>query len=229
MALSEKAKKRLAQLGYVGDAALSFWQGLWESEGESFFWDFLAKDEEAAKKYREWFPKLQRFAYECRVALPIPAVTRFSDIEREQHRVLAEKIQAFLRSEDRRCILEPKPNQAAIVSTTRVGLAAAAESFRGTGAVILKEDEREHWFTNVYPINHEAFWWYVFAWWTIREVLADEEMSIRPHHPIPEGSSYWVVVSGIQWGSLAGGATHELWQWNGKRAEFIDVYCVDTY
>lgn len=62
--------------------------------------------------------------------------------EREQHRVLLAKMREFAGSEDRRCVLARKPHQAAILSTTRVGLAAAEEVFGGSGAVILQESER---------------------------------------------------------------------------------------
>jgi hypothetical protein len=27
------------------------------------------------------------------------------------------------------------------------------------------------------------------------------------------------------WGDLAGGETRELWRWDGKTAEFLEVYC----
>jgi len=56
-----------------------------------------------------------------------------------------------------------------------------------------------------------------------------DETSIRQLYPISEGCSYWVVVSGVQWGGLAGGANHELWRWDGNRAEFIEVYRIDSY
>jgi hypothetical protein len=230
VAVSAEAVERLARLGYATEADLRFWRGLWQSEGESFFWGFLRKEEEAANEYRRWFPRLQSFAAECRRAVPTPAVGNFSAAEREQHRVLLAKMREFAASEDRRCVLARKPHQAAILSTTRVGLAAAEEVFGGSGAVILTDAERERWLSDVCPVDHEAFWWYAFAWWTLREGLAGEdEASIRQHYPIPEGCSYWVVVSGVQWGGLAGGANHELWRWDGERAEFIELYGIDTY
>lgn len=230
MALNEKAIQHLARLGYVHDAQLKFWRDLWHSEGESFFWGFLRKEEEAAEAFRRWFPRLQAFAAECRQAIPIPSVDSFSAIEREQYRILLTKMQEFSASEDRRCILGRKPHQAAILSTTRVGLAAAQQVFGDTSAILLQEEERERWFSEVYPIDLEAFWWFVFAWWYIREGLdgSDEETICR-EYPVPEGSSYWVVVSGVQWGSLAGGARHELWRWDGQRAEFIELYCIASY
>jgi hypothetical protein len=222
--------QRLARLGCASDAELKFWRDLWQLEGEPFFWGFLHKEEEAAGEYSRWYPRLQAFAAECRQAVPVPATDSFSTIEREQYRVLLAKMQEFAASEDRKCILERKRNKAAILCTARVGLAAAQQLFGGTGAVLLLEEERERWFTEVYPVDHESFWWYALAWWSLREGLAgEEEESICRQYPIPAGSSYWVVVSGIQWGRLAGGANHELWRWDGRRAEFIEVYCIDTY
>ncbi len=230
VALSEKAIRRLARLGYADDAELKFWRDLWLREGESFFGAYLRKEEEAAGEYSRWYPRLLAFAAECRQAVPVPTVDAFSAIEREQYQVLLAKMQDFAVSEDRRCILQRKPNQATILSTTRVGLGAAQQVFGDSGAVLLQEEERRHWFTEVYPINHESFWWYAFAWWTLTEGLAgQDEASIRQNHPIPDGCSYWVVVSGVLWGSLADGANHELWRWDGKRAEFVELYCIDTY
>jgi hypothetical protein len=217
-------------LGYTTDAELKFLQDFWDSEGESVFWVFLRKKEEAAEEYRRWFPRLEAFASDCRRAVSVPAVDNFSATEWEQYRVLLAKMQEFAASEGRRCILERKPYQATILSTTRVGLVAAQQVFGGTGAVLLQEEERERWFAEVYPVDHEAFWWYGFVWWSLREGLAGEdEENLRGLYPIAEGSSYWVVVSGVQWGSLAGGANHELWRWDGRRAEFIEVYRIDTY
>jgi hypothetical protein len=233
MALSAEAVQRLARLGYTTAADLKFWRNLWESEGESFVWGFLRQEEQAAQEYRRWFPRLQAFAAECRRVAPVPKADALSVTEREQYRVLLAKVREFAGSDDCQCILTRKPHQAAILSTTRAGLIAAEEVFGGSGAVILEESERERWLSEVYPVNHEAFWWYAFAWWTIKEGLSglpgDDEASIRENYPIPEGCSYWIVSSGVQWGSLAGGANHELWRWDGERAEFVEMYRIDTY
>jgi hypothetical protein len=230
VALSAEAEERLARLGYATDADLRSWRWLWQSEGESFFWFYLRKEEEAADEYRRCFPHLQVFVTECRRAVPVPDVKSFSAAEKEQHRVLFAKMREFAASEDRACVLARKPHQAAILSTTRVGLAAAEEVFAGSGAVILEESERDRWLFELFPVNHEAFWWYAFAWWTLREELAGEdEASYRQHYPIPEGCAYWIVESGVQWGSMAGGANHELWRWDGKRAEFVELYDIVTF
>jgi hypothetical protein len=209
---------------------LRYWEWIWQQDTESVFWLFLRKTEEAAEECRRWFPRLQSFAAECRQVVPVPAVDNFSATERAQYCVLLAKMREFDGSADRRCILSGKPNQAVILWTNKVGLPAVQEIFGKTGAIILEESEKHQWFSSVYDVNYEAFWWYAFAWWTLKEGLPNEDESvIRQNYPIPEGCSYWAVESGVQWGSLAGGANHELWRWDGKQAEFIETYCIDTY
>lgn len=230
MSLPQEALQRLAQLGYTSEQDLPFWRRLWQSEGESFFWIFLKSEEEAAAEYRLWFPRLKEFATECRKAVPVPSADAFSAVEREQSRILLTKMEEFAKSEDRRCVFGRKPHQAAILSTTRVGLAAAAQVFAGTGAILLLEEERERWFAEVYPGVGEKFWWYALAWWTLREGLAgQDEDYIRKSHPLPAGGSYWVVTSGVQWGSLAGGENGEVWCWDGTAATPLGVSSVSSF
>jgi hypothetical protein len=228
MSLGADTLERLARFGYTSEAELRHWREVAELEGRGFVEGYLDRLEEAATEYHRWFPRLQTYADECRRAVPVPAVDQFSIDEREQHRILLAKMRGFVGSEDSRCVLARRPFQAAILSTTRVGLAAAAEVFGGSGAVILEESEREHWFRGVYRPDPEAFWWYAIAWWTLREPT-DLELAELQCPPLPRGSSYWEVISGVQWGSLAGGANHELWRWDGERAEPLDVYMVTTY
>lgn len=230
MALSPEATRRLEALGYATEADLRMWREMWQSEGEAFFWSFLQREEQAAEQYRLWFPRLQVYAAECRRAVPAPTLDELSVAEQEQHRILLAKMRQFAASDDRRCVFGPGRNRAAILWTTKIGLAAAEQVFGQSGAIILKETERERWITELCPIDEEAFWWYAFAWWTLTESLPrEDERQILENYPIPDGCSYWVVVAGVQWGCLAGGAEHELWQWNGKTAELIDLYCVDSY
>jgi hypothetical protein len=222
VAVSEDTVRRLDRLGYATDADLRFWRELWQ-QSESMFWGILRKTEEAAEEYRRWFPQLQAFAAECRRAVPAPTVGNLSAVEREQYRILLAKMEAFAGCVDRECAPGRRPNRAAIFSTTWIGLAAAQEVFGGTEAVILQEAERKRWFTEVYHVNDEAFWWYTIAWWTLREGLTNDHERIRQRHPIREGSSQWVVESGECWGTLFGGSRQELWRWDGQQAEFIEV------
>jgi len=219
MALSAEVIQRLNKLGFVTEDDLKFWRSICV-EDEPVFWVCLRKEEERTEEYRRWFPRLQEFSAECRRRIPVPRVESFTVAEKEQYRILLVKMRNFAGSGDYRCVFGRKPNKVAILSTTRVGLTAAEEVFGGSGAVILLQSEREHWFRDVCPIDLEAYWWYAFAWWT---VTGGDEI------PIHEECSYWTVESGVQWGSLAGGADEELWKWNGKRAEFIEVCSITSY
>ena len=78
MPLTQQALQRLGQLGYASEEELRFWRGLWQSQGESFFWSFLQSKEEAAEEYRQWFPRLQAFAADCRRTVSVPSVDTFA-------------------------------------------------------------------------------------------------------------------------------------------------------
>lgn len=230
MTLSLEAVQRLSNLGYVTEDELRMWHEMWKSEGEEFVLRFLQKEEQAAQKYRLWLPRLKVYAAECRRAAPAPTLDALTLAEREQYRILLAKMRQFAASDDHRCVFGKGRRRAAILWTTKIGLAAAEQVFGHSGAIILEESERDRWISELCPIDEEAFSWYAFAWWTLTEDLPrEDERQIVENYPIPDGSSYWVVVSGVQWGSLAGGAEQELWQWNGKTAELIGLYCVDSY
>jgi len=229
MTLSAEVIQRLNKLGYVTEEDLRFWRRIW-AEDKPVFWVSLRKEEESGENYRRWFPRLQEFAAECRRRIPVPRVESFTAAEREQYRILLGKMRKFAESGDCRCVFSRKPNHVAILSTTRVGLTAAEEVFGGSRAMILQQSEREQWFRDICSIDLEAHWWYAFAWWTI---TGWEEKLIRncpaPEGWIPEGWSYWMAESGVQWGTLAGGAEEELWKWDGERAEFIEVRSITSY
>ena len=129
----------------------------------------------------------------------------------------------FAKSNESLVVLTGKPHHLAVLSTSRVGLAAAQEVFRGSDAVVLEESERRRWFDEVCPAENRAFWWFALAWWSVEERIAGKEATgIRQQPPLSPGSSYWVVNSGVQSAPLAGGGDSELWRWDGQRAEFIE-------
>jgi hypothetical protein len=184
----------------------------------------------STQEYRHWFPRLQAFAARCRRANPILSSDLFTAIEREQHRILQTKMREFAMAQDWRSLQAKLPTRAVILSTTKIGLSAAEEAFGLSGAVILEEAELNQWYTDVCPVDHEGIWWYVRAWWTIREVSdSDEQTRIRQLHQIDERCNHWVVISGMLWGPLAGSANAELWQWDGREARLVGFYYMDTY
>lgn len=220
--------ERLTRLGDFTEDRLKYWRNLWISDGEKSFWYSLRADEETAEEYRQWFPKLQEFAAARRREVPAPDTGSFTAAEQEQYRILLAKMTEFAASEDRRCVFGHRPHRAAILSTTRIGLTAAQQVFDQTKWVILTAEELGLWY-DIYPRDPEKFWWEAYAWWSLHDGLLDDGIdapeSLRNRYPIPEGSSYWVVISGVSWGPQAGGVRHELWRWDGVSAEFIDTYC----
>lgn len=226
MPLTAAAVARLAALGVTSAAELDHLRRVCEADGEAFVGRYIEKLEADSAAYRRWSPQLRAFADECRRARPALDPT---PVEAEQRRVLLTKMRAFAASGDRGVILNRRPFQAAIVAAPPVGLAAAEEVFGASGAVILTEAEWERWYADVYPPDAEPFGWYVRAWWALREGLPDDGEWLRREYPIPAGSEYWVVVAGVAWGGLAGGANHELWRWDGTRAEYVETFQIDTY
>lgn len=219
--------ERLTRLGDFTEDRLKYWRNLWISNGEKFFWYSLRVDEETAEEYRQWFPKLQEFAAARRREAPVPDTGSFTAAEQEHYRILLAKMTEFAASEDRCCVFGHRPPCAAILSTTRIGLTAAQQVFDPTEVVILTAEELGLWH-DIYHRDPEKPWWEAYAWWSLHDGLLDDGFddpeSLRNLYPIPEGSSYWVVISGVLWGPQAGGERRELWRWDGVSAEFVDDY-----
>jgi hypothetical protein len=189
---------------------------------------FLDRIDEAAAEHDRWAPILCAFAAECRRAVPTPAVETFVELELAQYRILRKKMSQFAESTDGLVTLAPRPHHVAVLSTTRVGLAAAAKVFSESSAVILEESERTHWFTQIYRASPERLWWYSFASWRIQVGLDDNKaQELCRRYPASSSNSYWIVESGVQWGPLAGGCREELWRFDGARGEFVET-CGDV-
>ncbi len=231
MALSEEAIRRLTALGYTTEADLEFWRRLWMSEGDSFFWYFLESEEKSAESSTAGTRNSGRSrpSADGSGQHPTPKPCRWPS--REQYRILCEKMEQFAASPDR-VVMGRKPNQADIVATTPVGLAAASAVFGrlGVPVVLLLGEEKEGWFSRVIAPEEQAFGWYATYWWLCKEEPEPEELDeVRRHYPIPDGSAYWVVTTGLAWGSLAGGSKDELWQWDGVKASCLGIYRDITY
>jgi hypothetical protein len=226
--LPAAAERRLAALGVTAAGELRFWEQIWDADGEEYFRLLVEKREADAAAFRRWSPVLREFAAECRRANPAPDPADFTPAEREQQRVLIDEMRKLAASGDG-AVLAPRPFQVAVVTVPRVALAAAAERFGEAGAVILDAAEWDRWVSDVYPPRAEAFGWYVRAWWDVREGLPEGAEWVPAEYPLPPGSAYWLVTAGTAWGSLAGGATHDLWAWDGARATFLANYGVDSY
>ena len=230
MPMSAAAEKRLAELGIVFDDDLEVWRWLWDNGGEEAFWKKVSEEAKALAPYLEWFPRLQGFAAECRRTSPAPMWSELSSKEREQERILRSKMSESS-SPDGSRIVRHRHGHVSILATSRPGLSAAIEIFSSPDTVVLEQAERDRWFSEIYVEDEDdAFSWYALAWWWIEEELPpEEETRILRDYPIPPGSSYWIVVSGIAWGPLHGGCDSELWQWDGQRAQFIELLDAEVY
>ena len=186
---------------------------------------FLDHLDEVAAEYRHRSPALRAFANECRRAAPAPDVRLLAAPDLAQYRILRDKMSAFVESQDGLVTLAPRPHYLAILSTNRVGLAAAEKLFDSSTAVILEESEQSRWFNETYPAPEERLWWYGLAWWRI-QVNPGEIETERIDRRTPRSSmdSFWIVESGVQWGPLAGGSRQELWRWDGTQATFVETY-----
>ncbi|MFN0052765.1 MAG: hypothetical protein ACKV0T_11280 [Planctomycetales bacterium] len=231
MGVAEAIEYLGSLLAAQNDPETLAWRRLSEAEQEAAVQELMRTSEaEDAERYRVWFPRLQAFAADCRRASPTLPLSEMSIAEREQHRICLGMMRKFAESQERSALLEQRPNRAAILSATRIGLTAMEEVFGNSGGVILEESEVRQWFSEVYPRDDEAHRWYANAWWRICQNPPEADVrGYRESHPIPKGDAYWVVTEGVQCGNLGGGATHYLWQWDGTQAEFIECHCIDSF
>jgi len=202
----------LRRIVSMGEDAGHFRDMAWR-DGAAAVKRCLDQLDEVVAVHRHWSPRLRAFANECRRGAPAPDVRFLAASDLAQYRILRDKMSAFAESQDSLVSLAPGKHRLAIVSTTRLGLAAAEELF-SSSAVILEESEQSRWFAEIYPASDQGPWWYALVWWRIQ---------VRPNSSSSIGSD-WIVESGVQWGPLAGGARHELWHWDGTQALFVKTY-----
>ncbi|HEY3969360.1 MAG TPA: hypothetical protein VGM05_32710 [Planctomycetaceae bacterium] len=224
--LNQDVFVKLARLGYVTPADVQKFRNLLQKNGEIPLLNELARLEQIAQGYSKWFPRLRVFAAACRRQLPAPFLCDLAPAEREEHRILRAKMTDFITSEGCHRLFDCIQKMAIIFVTTPAALGAAEEVFgRIDSGVVLTEEELQRWFSEVYePASYDHWWYWIKSWTVVREFDAPYSEIINRDYPAPEGSENWDVVSGS-----SGGAVHDLWRWNGTRAEFIESYCIDTY
>jgi hypothetical protein len=229
--LSQDVIDRLAHLGYVTPAAVQKFTDILKQNGELSLMSRLTTLEHSARSYAEWFPKLRNFAADCRGSAPILSDTDQSPAEREECRILHSKMLAFSTSQKGRGLLASRRNQAVLVATTPAALGAAVDVFGGVdNVVVISDQEMQHWFSAIFQPDEDLIWWFTICSWTVSpEFGEDAKAYISRNHPAPQGFAYWDVISSESYGPLAGQANHELYSWNGTKAEFVETYCFDTW
>src|SRR5262249_40699283 len=105
--------------------------GLCRPRCEEFERDLADQD---AAAYSRWHDRLLSFASECRRVAPAPSVESLTTTERIQYGVLRASMALF--SETRDVVRNDDANHVAILGTSRIGLGAAEDVFRGPGTVV---------------------------------------------------------------------------------------------
>jgi hypothetical protein len=107
-----------------------------------------------------------------------------------------------------------------------IGFSVAERLWPGQedNVVLLTPNEMKQWH-DFYHHPEASFWWFSYYQWEIEDppktigIWADARVSV------PDDEDPWLVISGLTWGSLAGGGDAKLWSWDGTRARFIDDVC----
>ena len=228
--MTENIIQRLTRLGYTTKDDLEIWEHHWNDMDRNIFFMLLNHQDEAAFEYKRWYPRLQRYAAKCRWNAPILLVDEKFDEQREQHRILLAKMVEHLESND--CLVSPRPlhHNVTILTTPDNGLAAAEQLFGRHHVIILTESEWSDWYENVHGDEHDLYSWCNRVWFSLQSKFEEGELEYAySHYPIAEGCDYWVIESGLAWGSLAGGAEQELWCWNGSIATFLTDWTRITF
>lgn len=188
------------------------------SQGPDFVRGFVSKIEEADRLFHEWWPKLRDFAEASRRKNPVAAESTLSDRDKAKLSIYETLVTKAERVPLRRT------NEALICSMPLLGIPAAVSLWPGTeeNSVILTPDEMSEW-GDIYEHQPEAFWWFTDYWWRIEDPPKPNTLWTHDTElTTPESTAPWLVVSGLSWGSLAGGETADLWSWDGTHAEFVE-------
>ena len=209
--------ERLAALGEKPEQ----FRDIYESRGAEFFISFLRchieLSEEALALYREWAPKLQAYAVECRSRNRCPDSGTFSEQDRAKQAIYEARIKSAER-------LRAKEGAGVIIcSIPLIGVPVAQRLWPGEGepSLILTPEELEAW-RGVYKHPEEAHRWWIDYWWNIEDPPDPASILYREDViEVPHGESPWCVRSGLSWGPQTGGVDIELWSWNGREAKYL--------
>jgi hypothetical protein len=192
-------------------------------ENADFHRGYIDKIAENNDLYQKWSPKLFEFAAQCRVDQPIPPESSLSDSDRAKQLIYEAKIKKAERLPQKQ-----SRNKVTVCRMPLVAISVAQKLWPGENddTVILTPEEQSKW-DEIYSHPKDTFWWIIDYWWSIDDspeqkwTFGDVAFYNWNDNEIPEGSSPWLVLSGLQWGSLFGGSDTELWLWDGSRCKFI--------
>ena len=216
--LPPDVQERLKALGVDQPDRLQFYSRLCDEKGAAAVLRYCERTVRSMKQLRAFSEERERHR-------DLPVVSEFSLVERCQYNLLVTKLSAV------KYWPESLPDTMTIVhSSPLLGLRALYDVFGPpTGNVVyLTETERDQFLSEILDSPPEEDGWFQFRWWTIR---SGPDLTTRhPHLPsIPDDCEYWEVCEGGRSGSLSGGATYDLWLWDGHEPIRVDDYqCIDT-
>jgi hypothetical protein len=213
MSVPQDISDRLLALNHAPER----YEELVRSEGADFVRCYVAKLEEADHLFHEWSPKLREFAADCRAKTPLIDAASLNPRDNAKLAIYESLItKAEQQPQQRR-------NEVLICSIPRLGMPIAMSLWPATDdrCVFLTPDELSEWRT-IYEHHEESFWWFANYWWHIEDPprtnsLWEQDTELNTS----DGADPWLVVSGLSWGSLAGGETADLWSWDGRQARFV--------
>ena len=194
-------------------------------ENADFHRGYIDKIAESNDLYQKWSPKLSEFAAQCRANQPTPPESSLSDIDRAKQQIYENKIKNAERLPHKLT-----HNKVIVCRMPLVAISVAQRLWPGEddNAVILTPEEESKW-AEIYSHPKDTFWWFIHYWWSIDDspeqkwTFGDAAFYNWNDNEIQEGTSPWLVHSGLQWGSLFGGSKTELWLWDGKHCKFVEI------
>jgi hypothetical protein len=199
----------LAEIERLGEdrADLEYWA---RQEGFEFARLMLEDTAYEAALFDKWFPRLQEFADEMRLANPLPDERTLSSLDRAIRRILQPKIQ------NQEVLPQHRKYRVPIFTAPLavLPLVIAHWSATYTNPIFLTADEACAW-GKLYDAPDDAPWWNFYYNWTATPNPSADDFWMKGSGPVPTGTMPVLVRWGTCVGSLAGSWLIELW-------------CVDT-
>lgn len=185
-------------------------------EGLEFARAMLEHTAQEVALSQTWFPILQQFAHEKRLASQLPEHASLSSIDHVIHRVLGPKIKS------KGSLPQIRESRIPIFSAPLPALPFVMAEWSSTYAnsIFLTPNELEEW-RALYRVDEDAPWWnFYYSWDAELDVVLEEEWNISPLSP---GARTLLITWGSCVGPLAGSWSQELWGIDASGAEvFIE-------
>jgi len=207
----------LLEIERVGEdrAQIEYWM---REEGLEFARAMLENTAEEVALSHKWFPILQQFAHEKRLANPLPEDASLSSVDDAIRRILGPKIKCEGR------LPQLRESRVPVFSAPLPALPLVTAEWSSTYAnpIFLTPEELQEW-RSLYRVDEDAPWWnFFYSWEAELDAVLTEAWKISP---LPPGTRPLMITWGSCVGPLAGSWSHELWGIDASGAEvFIEDF-----